>query len=458
MKVKFLGGAGEVTGSAHLIEADGVRVLRDCGTFQGRRAEAQVKNRALCGNAGRLDAMVISHAHADHSGNVPAFVKQGFGGPIYATPATADLLPLMWRDGARIQQADLRFLEKYNRVQPDTPEPLFDENDVAAAEKLLRPVAYGREVQLPGGLTVDFHEAGHILGSAVNVVTERAAGKTTRVGWALDLGRSGMAILEDPRQLQNLDALVIESTYGAREHERLDDLEARLAEVLNRTFARGGKVIIPAFALGRAQEVLYSVKRLFNSGAVKKVPVFLDSPLADRISQVFARHGELYDNETRQLGRSFLDSSFVTYTTDKRESQKLNDYDQPCIIIASSGMCEAGRILHHLLHNLSDKKNTILIVGFMAEHTLGRKLLNGDEIVRVLMAPVRVRAEITKLNAFSAHAGRTELLNYIKGCGQLKQLVLVHGEASQLAALAAAARTVTDAAIRIPQQGEELEF
>ncbi|HNW93090.1 MAG TPA: MBL fold metallo-hydrolase [bacterium] len=456
MNITFLGGAGEVTGSAHLIEANGARVLRDCGVFQGRRTESYAKNRELVEDLAGLQAMLISHAHADHSGNVPGVVKRGYKGPVYATPATADLLPLMWRDAARIQQADLRFLEKYNRKAPDTPEPLFDESDVDDAEKLLRPVAYGKELALADGLTVDFHEAGHILGSAVNVVTARENGRTTRVGWALDLGRSGLPILEDPHQLRDLDALVIESTYGAREHEQLDHLEERLADVLNRTFARGGKVIVPAFALGRAQEVLYSVKRLFNAGKVKKVPVFLDSPLADKVSQVFARHGELYDNETRELGHSFLAKGFVTYTTDKRESQKLNDFNGPCIIISSSGMCEAGRILHHLLHQLDDPKNTILIVGFMAEHTLGRKLLNGDQTVRVLMATVRVRAEITKLNAFSAHAGCSELLQYIKGCGNLKKLILVHGEATQLAALAEKARTVTAAAIHIPQRGETL--
>lgn len=458
MNITFLGGAGEVTGSAHLLQAGGARVLRDCGMFQGKRAEAQAKNRALAAAAGQVDAMVISHAHTDHSGMVPALVKAGFRGPVYATSATADLLPLLWRDGARIQQADLRYLEKYNLRDAETPEPLFDEKDVDAAEKLLTPAPYRQPVTVAPGLDFEFAEAGHILGSAVNVATVREHGVARRIGWALDLGRNGLPILENPHQLRDLDTLIIESTYGAREHENLDRLEGRLTEVLNRTFRRGGKVIIPAFALGRTQEVLYSVKRLFNSGAVNKVPIFLDSPLADRITKVFARHLELFDGEARELGRTFLDKDFVTCISDKRESQKLNDFHGPCIIISASGMCEAGRILHHLKHHLTSRHNTILIVGYQAAHTLGRKLLDGHAEVKIFKTFTKVYADVTKLNAFSAHAGKQELLQYIRDCGPLKNLVLVHGEEPALQALAEAARAVTGATLYIPQRGDTLEL
>ncbi len=456
MKIKFLGGAGEVTGSAHLIKTSHGTVLRDCGMFQGRRADAHTKSLSLFSRAGQIDAVIISHAHVDHCGNLPTIVRQGYNGPVYATPATADLLPIMWQDSLHIQQADQRYLLKTGKSLSQIPEQLYGEAAVEKAISLIRRHEYLTPVALLPGIEAEHIEAGHILGSSLSKITVTEQGRTTKLGFALDLGRKGLPILKDPGIFKDIDTLVIESTYGGRIHEPVEDLEERLAAILSRTFARGGKVIIPAFALGRVQEITYSLKRIFDSGRVRPVPVYVDSPLGDKISGVMRRHLELFDEESLAIGTTFLSADFIHYTTAKDDSQKLNDIHEPCIIIASSGMCEAGRVLHHLMHNLGNPANTILFVGFLAEHTLGRKILDGTSPVRIFDGYFPVHAEVAKLNAFSAHAGQNELLDFIKACLPLKHLILVHGEASQLNALAALAQTVTDAQIHIPSLDEEI--
>jgi len=467
MNLRCLGGAGEVTGSAHLMITKSSRVLRDCGMFQGKRFEAQGKNRSMFKRAEAVQSVVLSHAHIDHCGNFPTMVRQGYEGPIYATPATADIAPLMWSDAAHIQEYDTKFMKKRGIPVPDDLQPLYDIDDAGRSEAFLRKHGYRRPLEVADGVSVEFYEAGHILGSALTrfTVTESAFSKKT-IGFAFDLGRRGMPILKDPEFMEGLDTLVIESTYGARVHEDLSGLEERLLGVLTKTFDRGGKVIIPAFALGRTQEVLYSVKRLIKSGRCPNVPVYVDSPLATRVSEVFLKHTELFDQETVIEGSSFLEDGFVTYTLSKEDSQALNDLRKPCIIIAASGMCESGRILHHLIHNVGDEKNTILIVGFMAANTNGRRLLEmadrpaGDPLrtIKIYDGWYKVSAEIQKLNAFSAHADRNDLLEYIRRCGKLKNLVLVHGEETQIAALAEGAKGVTSAKIMIPKFNEEIEL
>ncbi len=458
MKIKFLGGAGEVTGSAHLISTDSFRVLRDCGMFQGRRSEAFGKNLSMFQRSGGIHAVVISHAHIDHCGNFPTMVRQGFSGNVYCTEATADLLPVMWMDSARIQENDIKFMIKNGIDLKDLHEPLYEIEDVPLAEKCIRPVKYDVPVPVTPDMDVEFIEAGHILGSALNRMTVREKGKETRIGFAFDLGRKNMPVLKDPEQLKDLDILVIESTYGNRVHEPLDQLQERLADVLKRTFDRGGKVIIPSFSLGRTQEMQYVLKKLFDSGLLPQVPVYVDSPLSQHVSEVFTKHGELFDKETTDMGSGFLKQGFIHYVSSKEESQRLNTSKEPCIIISASGMCESGRILHHLIHNAPSRKNTILFVGFLAQHTLGRKILEGQSPVFVYGRPLQVNAEVVKLNAFSAHAGRDDLLEYIKACPGLKKLVLVHGEQSQLQGLAEGAKEITSAEIIIPSYDEEIDF
>jgi metallo-beta-lactamase family protein len=335
---------------------------------------------------------------------------------------------------------------------------LYEVEDVAPAEKCIRPVGYGEAVPVTPDIEVEFVEAGHILGSALNKFTIHEKGRERKVGFAFDLGRRNMPVLKDPDQLEGLDILIIESTYGNRVHEPLEELEARLADIIKRTYDRGGKVIIPSFSLGRTQELQHALKRLYDSGTLPQMKVYVDSPLAQRVSEVFRKHAELFDAETNVMGSSFLDPGFIHYVNSKEESQALNTSKEPCIIISASGMCESGRVLHHLIHNAPSRKNTILFVGFLAQHTLGRKILEGQTPVHVYGRPVPVNAEVVKLNAFSAHAGRDDLLNYIKACGRLEHLVLVHGEESQIAGLAEAAKAVTDAKIVVPKYEEEIDF
>ncbi len=458
MKIKFLGGAGEVTGSAHLISTENSRVLRDCGMFQGKRFEAHGKNLSMFKRSGGLQAVIISHAHIDHCGNFPTICRQGFDGNLFCTPATADLLPIMWKDSARIQENDIKFMIKNGIDLKDLPEPLYETEDIPKAEKCICSVGYGKPVSITPEIEVEFLEAGHILGSAINRMTVHEKKKTTRIGFAFDLGRKNMPVLQDPASLKDLDILMIESTYGNRVHEPLDELEERLAGILTTTFNRGGKVIIPSFALGRTQEIQLILKKLFDSGRVPKIPVYIDSPLAHNVSAVFKKHTELFDAETLKMGTSFLEDSFITFTGSKEESQALNGKKDPCIIIAASGMCESGRILHHLMHSVADPKNTILFIGFLAQHTLGRKILEGQSPVYIYGKPFHVNAEVLKLNAFSAHAGRDDLLDFIKACGPLKKLILVHGEESQLTGLAEAAKEITSAEIIIPKFDEEIDF
>lgn len=458
MKIKCLGGAGEVTGSAHLVMAGGSRVLRDCGFFQGSRFEAHEKNKTLFSRADGIDSVVLSHAHIDHCGNFPGLIRQGYRGDIWMTQATAELCPLMWQDSANIQLLDRKFLLKQNPDESRLPEILYDEEDVTEAVRHIRPWPYHKALKLSETISAEFHEAGHILGSSLTKMTLSERGRPLNLGFAFDLGRKGMPILKDPEVMGDLDVLVIESTYGGRIHEELSHLEDRLAEILRKTFARGGRVIVPAFALGRVQEMTYSLKRIFEAGKAPKVRVYVDSPLAARISEVFARHCELYNSEAQSMGPGFLNHDFVSYTTSKEESQALNLSTEPAVIIAASGMCESGRILHHLVHNISRPENTILFVGFLAEHTLGKKILDGEKTVRIFDSHFPVLAEIQKLNAFSAHADRNDIIDYIKQCGNLKKIILVHGELPQLESLAEAVRTVSKAEVLIPSFGQEIEI
>jgi len=457
--LKFLGGASEVTGSAILIITENGRLLRDCGIFQGHREESHIRNLSLLERSGGIDAVVISHAHLDHCGNLPTIVKDGFRGNVFVTPATADLMPLMWEDAVHIQEHDLRFLSKRGVKVPPLLKPLYDLGNVMEAERLIVKCEYNKPVYPLRGTEVVFTEAGHILGSALNTVTVKEGKKKTVIGFAFDLGRKNMPVIKEPEFLHNLDILVIESTYGGREHEKIEEVENRLASIILKTLERKGKVIIPSFALGRTQEVLYSLKRLIEKNIIPKIPIFVDSPLAGRITEVFRKHIELFSKESLEEGLSFLeDKDFVKFTISKEESQEINEITSPCIIIAASGMCEGGRILHHLMRTIEDEKNTILFVGFQANNTLGRRILEKQERVKIFDGSYRVKAEVTKLNAYSAHAGKSDLLEFISKSGKVKDIILVHGENNQIKELANAIPAISDAKIHIPVYGEEIEF
>lgn len=439
------GAAEEVTGSKHLLETEHARILVDCGVFQGHREEAHRKNSTFPFSPYSVLAAVNTHGHLDHCGAYPLLVKEGFAGDILATSATRDLASLVMMDSARIQAYDARFLDKQQRRNP-TPwrkvyPPLYDDRDVQAALSQFVTTAYGRPYPIAPGVTATLYDAGHILGSSL-VHMEIQNGRTSlSVGFTGDLGRKKTPILQDPQLLPPVDYLVCESTYGDRLHDELGTAEEELAQVVRNTAAHGGRVIIPAFAVERTQELVYFLNRLHRAGRIPSIPVFVDSPMAVSATAIFKAHPECFDAET---AREFSDNGSspfafdsLTYVTDPEESKKINDLSVPCIVIASAGMCEAGRILHHLVQGIGDHRNTILIVGFMAENTLGRALADKRPEVSIFGEKHAVRARVKILNAFSAHADYREIGQYVKAldASRLRGVYLVHGEPGAQSAL-----------------------
>jgi metallo-beta-lactamase family protein len=464
MHISFLGAAREVTGSMHLVHTKSGTVLVDCGMFQGRRDESRRKNSHLPDAAVRADACILTHAHIDHSGSLPTLVKQGFGGTIFATPATRDLCAYMLRDSARIQVGDAAYLNKKYADDPDfvAIQPIYDEQDAIKALNQFVAIPYRRRFQVLPGVMATFLDAGHILGSAQVVLDLEEDGVKRRLVLSGDLGRKGLPILRDP-ELPPLpvDYAVMESTYGNRAHGDIHSMHDDLAKVVADTAQRGGKVIIPAFAVGRTQEVLYSLNHLEREGRLPRIPVFIDSPLSVNITEVFKLHPDCYDEETAR----FLEEHGTVFGWDmvrmvsaREESMRLNSLRGPAIIIASSGMCEAGRILHHLRNNIEDDKNTILIVGYQAMHTLGRRLVERRPRVKIFGVERDLRAQVKVLNAFSAHGDMNDLMDFAMGCGpDLKKLFLVHGEPDQQDPLVGklAQRKISAVA---PSAGAEIEL
>lgn len=436
----FLGGIRTVTGSCHMLEVGNERLLIDCGLFQGRRKEAFKRNRSPSFDAKKITRVVLGHAHMDHSGNLPTLVKLGFHGAIYSTHATRDLATFMLRDSSYIQRRDAEYVNKRERRRgEDRVKPLYNDADVDATLSLFSTRGYHRSFSPIHRVRVTFYPAGHILGSALTLIEVQTETGTLRIGYIVDLGRPDRPILRDPEQLVDLDVMIIESTYGNRDHEDLTGAKERLARVINETCRRGGKVIIPAFSLGRTQELVKSIADLMADRRVPDIPVFVDSPLAVNVSGVFALHPEEFDSETyAQLigGGDPLGANRVTYIQSVQESKSLNTRKEPCIVISASGMCEGGRILHHLRNSIGDSKNTIAIVGYQAPHTLGHKLVTGERRVRIFGEELVRKAQIEKLNAYSAHADRADLIRYIKEAGdKLRAVYLVHGEDEQQQAL-----------------------
>ncbi len=524
MQVTFYGAAREVTGSMHLITTGSDRVLLDCGLFQGRRREAAEKNRVLPFDAGLLTNVVLSHAHLDHSGRIPVVTQNGFPGRIICTRATASACEYLLLDSGSIQESDANYLN-YKTVRsalaqkrfprsggsdngPDLGEikqllkkgrhelnvdaideliatlhleavtPLYTVADARKSLSYFDGYPYRNTVTVGNGMTCTFYDAGHILGSAISLITSRENGRTTRIAFTGDLGRFGKPILNDPTLLfaeveRDVDLLVMESTYGDRRHENVSDLKGQLKAVLEETFQRGGTVLIPAFAFGRTQVLIYLLHELADENSLRNVPIYVDSPLATHLTRVFAEHPEVFDPETHATFLSKGENPFrfdqIKFVSSVQESMVLNREDKPQIVIAASGMCEAGRILHHLRFKIHNERNTILIVGYMAQNTLGRRIEDlglayaqagrkgPAPLVKMLNKEYPLKAHVAKIGGFSAHADKDEMRRFLKQSNlRIKRIALVHGEESQALAFAEELRTEGYDVV-VPRRGETVQ-
>lgn len=442
MEVHFHGAAQTVTGSQHLLHVNGHRLLLDCGLYQGRRREAFERNSHFPFDPAEVDAVVLSHAHIDHSGNLPNLVKQGFRGPIHTTLASAHLATIMTQDSGNIQESDAAFLNKRAaRRGGALIEPLYTLADARRAAEHFVDHGYAAPAEILPGVSLQFLDAGHMLGSSGVVLDVQEHGRRLRLAFSGDIGRRDMPLIRDPEFPRDVDALIMECTYGDRLHKPPDAAEAKLRDVIMRTAERRGKVIVPAFAVGRTQDLVYTLNRLISSGAIPPIPVYVDSPLAVNASDVFQAHPECFDQETRDFvlsaaGRSALGFDRLTYVRSVDESKALNDRPGPMVIISASGMAEAGRVLHHLKNNVGDPRNTVLIVSWQAPYTLGRRLAERQPQVSIFGEELPLRAEVVTINGFSGHADRRLLHEYATSMrGRLKSVFLVHGEATPAQAL-----------------------
>ena len=438
MQVEFVGAVGgNVTGSRHIVQTENARILLDCGLFQGRRSETNEINRELGFRAKDIDVVVLSHAHIDHSGALPRLYRQGFRGSIYCTPATRDLCAAMLEDSAEIQAQDAAYINR--KIEKDGAdmepvEPLYEQKDVIGTLELMVGVPYHRPHAIAEGVTLTYYDAGHVLGSAIVALDVDVVGEQRRLVFSGDLGRHRMPILRNPEVPPGASCLIMESTYGDRTHDPIEEMEEQLHEVISRTVKRGGKVVVPSFALERAQEIIYSLKKLKEKGRLPDIPVYVDSPLTVKLTDVFRMHPECFDSETRKLlleGDSPFDFEGLRYVSSVEDSKAIDRSDDPCVIISASGMCEFGRVVHHLVATLENRKNSVLIVGWQAQHTLGRRLVEQRTRVRIFGVERERHAEVVVLNGFSAHAGQDDLLAFadaVREAGPLRQVALVHGE------------------------------
>jgi metallo-beta-lactamase family protein len=462
--LEFWGAVESVTGSMHILEFEGHRVMLDCGLFQGRRQETRERNLHFPFEPRLIHSCLLSHAHIDHSGNLPNLVKSGFQGTIFATNATRDLAGAMLRDSAKIQEHDAEFLNRKQRFRGPQIEPLYTLEDAERTLYHFHGLPYERAFFVLRHLKCTFLDAGHSLGSAISCLEVGEGSSARRLIFTGDLGRRGMPILRDPQVPPGGDVLIMESTYGNRCHVPVSETPRRLLEAIRPTIARGGKVIVPAFSVGRTQELVYELRQLWNSGALPQVPVFVDSPLSVNVTEVFRQHPECFDRETRDLmireganGTDPFGFESLTYVRDVEKSKALNSITVPCIIISASGMCESGRILHHLRNSVEDERNLILITGYMAPNTLGRRLVEGAREVRILGEVQRLRAEVRTLNSLSAHADADDLFEFVRELNRrhpLGQVYLVHGDEEPRAALAERLRTDLGVEVTIPERGK----
>ncbi|MGB5846843.1 MAG: MBL fold metallo-hydrolase [Ignavibacteriaceae bacterium] len=466
MRIQFIGGARTVTGSQHLLFINGKKILLECGLFQGRRKDTYEKNKNFHFDPAEIDLMILSHAHIDHSGNIPNLVRNGFGGCIYATGATVDLCQIMLRDSAYLQERDIEWINKRRKKKNEEPiEPLYTLEDVETAMQNFIGVQYNRKIQLFPGINVTFRDAGHILGSAsILLEIEENDGRKLRLGFTGDVGRPVMPVIRTPNKLRDLDAIIMESTYGNRLHPPVEDVEEELAKVVRQCTKDGGKIIIPAFAVGRTQLLVYMLHKLFDQNRIPEIPIYVDSPLAVSATNVFRSHPECFDREINRMflvnGEDPFGFARLEYVSDVNSSKELNEKKGAMIIISASGMAEGGRILHHLKNNVGNPKNLVLFVGYAAEHTLARKIMDGAKEVNIFGEKHVINCRVKIMDYFSAHADQKELIDYIRlnQKEKLKNIFLVHGEEKQSLVLREKLVTLGYRNVHFPVSGEKFEI
>ncbi|MFH0876933.1 MAG: MBL fold metallo-hydrolase [Candidatus Omnitrophota bacterium] len=463
--LKFMGAVGNVTGSSHLLTTPKGNVLIDAGLFYGHREEFFRVNRTFAYQPSRIEALVLSHAHIDHCGNIPTLVKHGLHCKIYATSATRDLCRLMLEDSGKVQEEDFRYLKKihakargrHRAEMTKPPEPLYTRAEAVRCIRKFRPIHYGQRFKITHDTILTFYDAGHILGSSIACLEVKMPRRTIRLGYAVDLGREDLPMLNNPTVLHDLDYLIMESTYGGRAHKPISEAKEKLRDAINRTVERKGKIIIPAFALERTQEVLYYMNELLREGAIPKIPIYVDSPLATKITEVFRRNIHYMNHKVKDLvhrDASPFDFINLTFVRDRQESKALNEDQRPMVILAGSGMCEAGRVLHHLKNNITESRNTVLVVGYMARNTLGRKIVDREKMVRIYGLEYELNAEVVVINALSGHADKNDFVRYVRECKPKERVFLVHGEEEQTKTLYEAL-AAEDLKPYMPQKNEE---
>ena len=439
MEITFAGAAREVTGSCHIVQVNGKHILLDCGLFQGRRQETQSKNLHLPMDVSRIDAIVLSHAHIDHAGRIPLLVREGYRGTVWCTAATRDLAAVMLADSAHIQEKDAEFLARHRK---DAVAPLYSMVDATRAADLMAGVPYHKTFDITPGVRVTFVDAGHILGSASVILDVEEAGRSERLVFSGDVGRKGLPIIRDPEPPQGADVVIMESTYGDRDHLPYASAREALGRIVTETASRGGRILIPAFAVGRVQEIVYDLHSLALAGTIPAIPIYIDSPLAIEATTVFETHPEIFDRteDFVQRVQTLFRFQQARYTRLPEESKALNSAVGPMVIIAPSGMAEAGRIVHHLKIGAANPRNTILIVGFQAEHTLGRRIVERQPVLKIHGEDIPLRARVEVLDGYSAHADRTELTTWLDAVRAtspaMRGVYLVHGEPGPQDALA----------------------
>lgn len=467
MKITFHGAAQTVTGSQHLVEINGYKILLDCGLFQGRRKIAFQRNHKLPFDPKTLDAVILSHAHIDHVGNIPSLVKGGYRGPIYSTHATRDLCAAMLPDSGNIQERDAEFINKHLKAGEERVEPLYTQNHAYESLGSFVSVSYDWSTEILEGVNLKFVDAGHMLGSASVILDmeDRDANKDTRLVFSGDIGRKGLPILRDPTIVDYADVLIMESTYGARTHENMEDTETLLQTLIEEIVRSKGVLVIPAFAVGRTQQIVYSLQKLHAAGEIPVIPIYVDSPLATDATSVFRQHPEAYDAEMRHYIAEYNDPDpfgfeRLIYTRRVEDSKALNTLHGPFIVISASGMAEAGRILHHLRNRVEDENNIVLITGWQAPHTLGRRLLDGESPIRIFGQEHDVKAKIKVLNALSGHADSNELVDWVGSMEKLpRHIYLVHGEVEQSNGLKQRLEDDLEVStVRVPEMHEQVEI
>jgi len=464
MKIHFLGAARTTTGSMYLLEVNGNNLLLECGLFQGHREETTRRNTNFPFDPKQIDAVVLSHAHIDHAGNLPNLAKQGYDGPIHCTDATRDLCGIMLIDSAHIQEQDALFVSKWRAKKHQPPvEPLYRVPDAEKAVKQFIGHPYETTFSPVAGVNVTFRDAGHILGSAQVILDVQEQGRKFRWLFSGDVGRGGDELLRDPGVVENVDYLQIESTYGNREHAVRTDADAIVGKLVGETIAQRGKIVIPAFSVGRTQQIVYVLHELICAGKLPRVPIFVDSPLSTRASDIYTRHRDILRPDldaTLCGGDRPFEMGNLTYIANAEESKKLNDRAEPMIIISASGMCEAGRIRHHLKNNIGDPKNLLLFIGYCAEGTLGSQITAGKTPVNIFGEPYEVKARVVSLDTYSGHADKNELKTYVqKLSGDIKGIFCIHGEEPQCLAHAETLRGMKPKAqILVPQYQQTVEI